>query len=143
MNARIFLLLATSWLAQITAAAEEMALGRLFYTPAWRNELERQKRLLGQSQTQPFAGETMRIDGVVVRASGRNTVWINGAPQPEGVATSDLGIRTLRTDPARVRLAPSGEAPLEAKVGARIERSSRRIEDLPEGGEIRIQRPSR
>lgn len=63
------------------ALADE-ALGRLFFTPAQRAALDRE-RLLGITRN-PNATEgesSYTFDGQVRRSSGRNTRWINGEPQ--------------------------------------------------------------
>lgn len=74
-------------------------LGRLFYTPAERATLERQKQ--AASGGEAVAAAT--LNGVVRRSTGRNTVWINGTPVEE----KDGAIRR----PPRVgeTLAPGGE----------------------------------
>lgn len=60
-------------------AARPEELGRLFFTPQARAELE-QRRRAAPLLPPPPPGDPMRITGVVRRSSGRITVWINGEP---------------------------------------------------------------
>ncbi|HKO88634.1 MAG TPA: hypothetical protein VJU83_08970, partial [Burkholderiales bacterium] len=81
------LMLGLLMIANVQAAE----LGRLFYTPMQRNELDR-KRLLKVDEAQ---GENNRatdlvINGRISASSGRSTTWINGAP--------DYGSVTNRSD---------------------------------------------
>ncbi len=50
-------------------------LGRLFFTPEQRKQLEHR-----QQDSAP-ASSTVTVNGVVQKASGGRTVWINGVPQ--------------------------------------------------------------
>lgn len=65
-----------------TARAEPEALGRLFFTPQQRAELDRQ-RLVNPafSSGTPDQPGSLTINGEVRRSSGRNTRWINGEAQ--------------------------------------------------------------
>ena len=96
MTPRIALaLLTVSLLMQSPVGRAENAdpagapLGRLFLTPEFRTALERQRQLNIQ-QSRTLEGETLRLDGVVVRSSGKSTVWINSQPQTE--STRDSGV---------------------------------------------------
>ncbi|MDD5249612.1 MAG: hypothetical protein PHY45_11535 [Rhodocyclaceae bacterium] len=59
-------------------AAGAEPLGRLFFTPAQRALLDRQRQG-GSVEQAPEA--VARLDGIVARADGKTTVWINGRPQ--------------------------------------------------------------
>ncbi len=72
--ALLFVLLA----AALPAKGE--ALGRLFFTPAERAALDRQ-RLLGAQEVQAEQAATLSINGIVRSSGGTTTVWINGIPQ--------------------------------------------------------------
>ena len=71
--------LAALLLALGAAHAED--LGTLFYSPAEREHLDRERR--GEAVEQP-AGEPLArehaITGFVKRSDGRGTVWIDGRP---------------------------------------------------------------
>ncbi len=87
-------LLASGLLTHVTLshAAEAAPLGRLFMTPEARLALEHQRQLKFQA-TQTPDGAPLRLDGVVVRSSGKATVWINGQPQTANAA--DLPRETI------------------------------------------------
>ncbi|MDR3054609.1 MAG: hypothetical protein LBU53_04315 [Zoogloeaceae bacterium] len=54
--------------------AEPPALGRLFYTPAERAQME---------EAQPESVTATHYQGMVESSDGRRTVWINGQAQSE------------------------------------------------------------
>ncbi|HMM46426.1 MAG TPA: hypothetical protein PKC12_00410 [Thiobacillaceae bacterium] len=66
-------------------------LGRLFYTPAQRAQLEAARTDAGRPvrPTAPNAA-SVRFDGVMIRSDGRSTSWINGKPRPGGSGTEGL-----------------------------------------------------
>lgn len=72
--ALLFALLA----AAIPAKGE--ALGRLFFTPAERAALDRQRRL-GVQESQAAEAAALTINGFVRPSGGPATVWINGMPR--------------------------------------------------------------
>lgn len=136
-----FLLFASGLLAQsIPAVADPVPLGRLFLTPEWRAALERQRRLNIQ-ETRTIEGDTLRLDGVVVRSSGKSTVWINNQPQTESASISGVTTRTSRRRPDRATVAGATEAPVDLKVGATLNQATREASGGLTGGEIRIRRP--
>lgn len=61
-------------------AAPVVGLETLFYTPAER--LSMSPGHMGQESTDPVT--TTRLTGVVRRAGGKSTAWINAKPVPEG-----------------------------------------------------------
>lgn len=78
-------LLRPLFLAAIAATAslpEAHALGRLFFTPQQRAELDRQRIKGGRPGAE--SGAPMTLNGRVVRSSGRHTTWINGVPLNDG-----------------------------------------------------------
>lgn len=127
-------------LLSATAAAQQPApLGRLFMTPEWRANLDRQRQL-DIKETRNLEGGTMRLDGVVARSSGKSTVWVNSRPQSE--SERDTGVAAVVTprQPGRATLTAGGEPPADLKVGVTINRATRETEGGLAGGEIRINR---
>lgn len=57
------------------AAVAEETLGRLFFSPERRQQLDRQRELNVLDQQQVLVDPTLTIDGVVTRSSGRRTAW--------------------------------------------------------------------
>lgn len=125
-------------LAGDPAGAESRALGRLFFTPETRSTLDRQRQL-NLHETKTLEGESVRIDGVVVRSSGKSTVWINQRPQTEN-ATDGVAITVGAKHPERVQLAPAGEAPTDLKVGVTLNRNTRETTGGLTDGEVRVRR---
>ena len=60
-----------------TAGAEETSgqLGRLFFTPERRQNLDRLRQLNIQEQQEIPEDTALTINGVVTRSSGKRTVW--------------------------------------------------------------------
>jgi hypothetical protein len=105
-------------------AADAPELGRLFFTPERRLTLERQ-RTLNIQEAQTLQGNTMSLDGVVYRSSGKATVWINRQAQTEG-ESSRTGVSAIvspRT-PGSALLAPGEETPAQLKVGEAMNRAT-------------------
>lgn len=62
-------------------AAPDMP-GKLFLSPEKRHTLDRQRRL-NLHEDDGLGGEYVRLDGVVQRSSGYNSIWINQRPQQQ------------------------------------------------------------
>jgi hypothetical protein len=106
------------------AQTAEDALGRLFFTPERRAVLDRQRQSNIQ-EARSLQGETMRLDGVVQRSSGKHTVWINGTPQTEtDAAKSGIGVIVNPRDPGKAELLPGEDSGTRMKVGEAINRST-------------------
>lgn len=106
-NRYAFILLALA--ATTTAHAEE--LGRLFFSPNERTQLESQHVLSADE-----AGNDSRaliVNGVIQRDGGKRTIWINGERQPESTADP----RAPATVPI---ILPGKSNPVKVKVGQRL-----------------------
>jgi hypothetical protein len=114
-------------------------LGRLFMPPEWRANLERQRQLNIQ-ETRSLEGESVRLDGVVVRSTGKSTVWVNNRPQTENTQDSGVVAATSRREPGRATLSAGAEPPADLKVGVTLNRATRETTGGLVDGEIRIQR---
>lgn len=113
------------------------SLGRLFLTPEWRSTLERQRQLNIQ-QVRSLEGDTLRLDGVVVRSSGKSTVWINNRPQNEGARDSGVTAVTSSRQPGRATVATDAAAPVDLKVGVTLNQATQEKSGGLAGGEIRV-----
>lgn len=74
-----------------TSLASPTELGRLFYTPAQRAQLESARThnvTQVASQPKPSSPPPLRYDGVLMRSDGPTTRWVDGKVQsgPAGVA---------------------------------------------------------
>lgn len=116
-------------------AAEQ--LGRLFLTPERRQQLERQREYNIQEQ-KTLEGSTVKLDGVVVRSSGRKTVWINGHQQHDN--HNDLGVAASvspRT-PGVANIVDGGGKTVRLRVGQEVNRATQEIHDGLDGGRITV-----
>lgn len=91
-------------------SARANELGRLFFSPAERNELERTHKL---QQAENGGGEqpVITVNGVIQRSDGSRIVWINGKAQKS--ASGSAPNKTLIVMPGRNK-------PVEIKVGQRF-----------------------
>ena len=91
--------------------AQAAELGRLFFTPDERQQLEQKfaRHETGQDDTvaQPF----ISVNGVIQRSDGSRTVWINGKAQRNAAG------KNPNTAPVTV---PGKHESIEVKVGQRI-----------------------
>ena len=69
------------WAALLLATAARGAeLGTLFFTPAEREEMDRQRRGEPAAEGAPREARGHAVTGYVKRTDGRATVWIDGRP---------------------------------------------------------------
>ncbi|BBJ00201.1 hypothetical protein FGKAn22_18930 [Ferrigenium kumadai] len=88
--------------------AEE--LGRLFYTPAERAQLDYGK--LQNTDPRNSRG-VLTVNGIVQKRGGGRTVWINGVPQNAGASDE----RSPESLPVAV---PGQKTPVKVKVGQKV-----------------------
>lgn len=110
------------------ARAEEM--GRLFFTPQQRQDLDRRR---DTNVSEPEAGveSLVTVNGQVSRSSGRTTTWINGVPQYDAY-------RGRSAD--RVAI-DSGSAAVGVKVGQTLDRGRGQVQDPLQGGTVSVKAP--
>lgn len=121
--------------AAAACAASAQELGRLFFTPEQRAALDarRKARVFDKPAAVAVASPTTRLDGMVRRAGGRSTVWINGEPVSEGAQPEAL---RMDSGGAAVSVGESGSR-VPLRVGETVDRGSGEVRDLI-GGEIRV-----
>ena len=95
-------------LAATTTSAEE--LGRLFFTPEQRAQLEHGK---SQNTDSGANSRALTVNGIVQKHGGSRTVWINGVPQPDGVNDDHTPESLLISTPVQ-------SVPVKVKVGQRV-----------------------
>jgi hypothetical protein len=123
----------------VSAVAWGEPLGRLFLTPERRAALERQRQLNIQA-ARTLEGSSVSLDGIVVRSSGRNTVWVNQRPQVEHAVGTGVTTAVTPNNPARAVVAPGEEVPVALKVGESLNRATREKTDKLGGGQISVKR---
>ena len=116
----------------LAPAAHAQDLGRLFFTPQQRSDLDarRKARVPDKPAAAAVVSPVTRVDGYVRRSAGPSTVWINGESvtdtPPEGGKVS----------------VPVGEGASRARLkpGESLDRGNGAVRDVIGDGEIRIER---
>jgi hypothetical protein len=143
---------ATAFLAALlgaTAVADVAAqeLGRLFFTPEQRAALDarRKARVPDKPAAVPqVESPVTRVNGVVQRAGGRSTVWVNNEAIPESPQAEAAGAPRPTGD-GRVNI-PLGEGGqgIQMRVGESLNRGSGEVSDVvgKDGVKVAPQRPA-
>jgi hypothetical protein len=122
------------------AFSAEETLGRLFLTPERRAVLEQQRQYNLQEQ-KSLEGASVRLDGVIVRSSGRKTVWINGHSQNDNNSDFGVSASVAPGNAAQAGLSTGGDAQTRLRVGQQINRATREISDGLDGGRLEVKPP--
>lgn len=111
-------------------------LGRLFYTPAQRLQLD---TLRNEKKTAPPAAEpeqpvpvpeVLRYDGSVRRSDGKTTVWINNRPVNDGKPTGELPVPSrVRPDHGLSLTLPEAGKNIELRVGQSVDVESGSVQE--------------
>jgi hypothetical protein len=111
------------------SAVPAQDVGRVFFTPQQRQDLDR-RRDLNVVDSPGVVEPAVTVNGHVTRSSGKTTTWINGVPQYD----------TYRgRAPDRVAV-PSGAAAQGVKVGQTLDHGRGEVRDPLQGGQIRVHR---
>lgn len=131
-----YLLLLALMAPCLAAPAAAQELGRLFFTPQQRQDLDRRRATNRAEEEAPQIREgPLTVEGHVQRSSGKTTTWINGVPQDDTPASRD---------PSQVMVVPNqGEASVNLKIGQIYERTTGEIRDKLNGGSITAGKSSR
>lgn len=114
-------------------AAGGEALGRLFFTPEQRIQLE-QLKSKPKGETEVIISDRILVNGIIQRNGGSRVVWINGVPQSQ---KGDNGILVERDDtPDSVPIKiPGTDNSVRLKVGQSIDLDSSMMRNVhPERG---------
>lgn len=121
--------LAVLALAPAPVAAYD-SLGRLFFTPQQRQDLDRRRQANAQESAVTAAESQITVNGRVSRSSGRTTTWINGVPQDDTQKSRD---------PAQVTLpGGEGEPSVKLRVGQTLDKIRGEVKDPIEDGRIAV-----
>jgi hypothetical protein len=118
---RALLAFAACTLPSLPASADE--LGRLFYTPQQRQDLDR-RRASNVQEKEVVVESSVTVNGHVTRSSGKTTTWVNGVPQYDTYSGRD---------PARVRIEDG-----TLKIGQTLDRARGEVKDGLQGGTVRV-----
>lgn len=105
------------------AHGDEPPLGRLFFTPERRAQMDQQRRLNIQ-ETQTLEGASITLNGMVIRSSGKRTVWINDRAQNDNQTPQGVTVNTHRRAPGQASLNLQGEVTTDLKVGETVNRAT-------------------
>jgi hypothetical protein len=105
----------------LPVAADE--LGRLFFTPQQRQELDR-RRASNIQEKEVVIESAVTVNGHVARSSGKTTTWVNGVPQYDTYSGRD---------PSRVHLQDG-----TLKIGQTLDRGRGEVKDGLQGGTVRV-----
>jgi len=97
-------------LLAIPASSGAEPLGRLFFTPEQRAQME-YSRLPDSGSS--GSSRSLTVNGIVQKHGGERTVWINGVPQPAGKSDE----RAPESVPVAI---PGQSQPAKVKVGQRV-----------------------
>jgi hypothetical protein len=92
-------------------AAQSTELGRLFFTPSERAQLERQHVLSADEPGND--SRSLIVNGMIQRDGGKRIIWINGEQQPASPADA----RTPASVPV---ILPGQTESVKVKVGQRL-----------------------
>lgn len=120
-------------------AVHSEPLGRLFFTAERRAALDRQRQA-NALELAPMQGESLSLDGIVKRSSGRNTVWVNGHAQHDRANPAGIAADLQRGDPARAVISSGNSHSVSLRVGETANRATGEKKDGLDGGTIVIKR---
>ena len=121
-------------LAAAAAPAAE-PIGRLFFTPAQRTQLDvarsqKSRVVIEPEQEAPRMPEVVTYDGLVRRSDGKTTVWINNRAINDGKASGRLPVPGHVRPDGSVRLVdPQSGRSVDLKVGQSVDIVSGTIEE--------------
>lgn len=115
--------------------AQGQELGRLFFTPQQRQDLDRRRAANVQAAIAVTSEDLVTINGRVSRSSGKTTTWINGMPMDDAHRGPDATRVTL----------PQGEdaPPVSLRVGETLDRIKGETRNGLDGGSISVKRDAK
>ena len=121
--------------ASNSACAQAPELGRLFFTPQQRQDLDRRRSTNAQAAIAVTSEDLVTINGRVSRSSGKTTTWINGMPQDD---------EHRGPDATRVTLPQGEDAPsVSLRVGETLDRIKGETRNGLDGGSISVKRDTK
>lgn len=130
----IAIILYALWVTAAPASAAE-PIGRLFFTPAQRAQLDNARSqknratLASEQQEGAPAPEVITYGGMVRRSDGKSTVWINNRSVHDREAPGGVAVGRVRPDGALTIQVPQSSRNVELKVGQSVEVLSGTIEE--------------
>ena len=135
-------LCALALIGALGAPASAQELGRLFFTPERRQNLDRQRQLNIQEKQEIPEDPTLTINGIVTRNSGKRTTWINGVAQNENETQSGVSVTPSRKDPGNITVQANDAPSAKARVGDTVNRNTGETTNLLGDGQLSIRPPA-
>lgn len=99
-------------------------LGRLFFSAAERRQMDIAREHDSLAVLESLGTDLISLDGVVTRSAGTSTIWINGLPRAERLATSPLILSTDRNEAACILVQAGTAPPKKHLIGTRFDRTN-------------------
>jgi len=137
-SAVLYALIAWLILAPSPVTGADFSVGRLFFTPREREEMNQMRRQFKQNppvahtetEPPPPLPPHLTLNGIVVRSQGKNVIWLN---QQQNLQETDLpGLRIEASASNGVGLPIhliNGDLPLVLKPGQRLDTSTGEIRE--------------
>ena len=125
---RLALMLAVIHAPEVAAADD---LGRLFFTPQQRQDLDRRRATNAQEAATVTREDTVRLSGHVSRSSGKTTTWINGVRREDSYRSPD---------PSKIDVQAEGEPTVTLKIGQSLDRVRGETRDALGGGQLKVEK---
>ncbi len=119
-------------LSTVAMASPQPGLDTLFYTQIERQKIDRIRLSHvepGSESESEAQASFAKLSGVVRRAAGKGTVWVNGTPSPEGAANA-----------SKIRGMGAIVEGQQLRVGESIDKSSGARSDVVQPGAVTVQR---
>lgn len=128
-------------LSGVCAATQGQELGRLFFTPEQRANLDarRKARVPDKPAAAVVASPVTRVDGYVKRSGGPSTVWINGESVSEGAPEAPRIDERRHEGTVTITVGEGGNR-VRLKPGEALDRGNGEVRDVIGDGEIQIRR---
>lgn len=118
------------------ATNAEETLGRLFFTPEYRQNLDRQRQMNVQNVQQANEDPTLTINGMVTRSSGKRTAWVNGIAYTESEMHSGISVAPRKRSAGEIVIRAEGVPPADLRVGETLNKHSGQTRSLLKEGRI-------
>lgn len=125
---RLIVLLALSVCPPLAMAGDTPTIGRLFHTPEERQNLDRLRDNGGAKET--AALERISLDGVVKRANGKSTTWVNGVAHHESDRPQGILVGGKRSEPTTASVLLSSGKEVRLKPGQSYDVKSESLQDV-------------
>lgn len=126
----------------IPASRADEALGRLFFSPERRKDLDRLRQMKQLGNEAPEVSPALTINGLLTRSNGQRTSWVNGVARNENEASASIVVVAHKNDPGRVVLSGTDLPATNARVGETLRRGGLTVQGLLNGGRIAINPPA-